>query len=278
MGQENLIKSAMVSQIPVSSISHNVASNNGDCLGKIPYASLISFLLTCVGVGVFSTTCYMGFTISIQQWHKLPASQHTDFTYLDKVRLSFTILAVLMTIFSLILLLDGCLATGSTRDKVYGNRRSRRLGGRITCALLLAFAYLFQLAWLLIFGLISMVLVVYGFLRFTCASLEIGSDDDQSRCIDLSLLIGVKNGQSSQLCRQDVKDFCSSTYQASQYYALGFGACFLVVLGLIHFLICLSANYAHIKDGYKYYELEQIRSNEENEMMATYGQHCVYRR
>ena len=47
---------------------------------------------------------------------------------------------------------------------------------------------------------------------------------------------------------------------------LATGACFVVLISLIHYLMCLSANYTRIKDQAKIADLEMLRSIEENEM------------
>lgn len=42
-----------------------------DCLGRIPYASLIAFILTCVGVGLFCGMTYQAVNASVDQAKKL---------------------------------------------------------------------------------------------------------------------------------------------------------------------------------------------------------------
>lgn len=49
-------------------------------------------------------------------------------------------------------------------------------------------------------------------------------------------------------------------------YYLATGAAFVVLISLIHYLMCLSANYTRIKDQAKIAELEILRNIEENEM------------
>ena len=44
-----------------------------------------------------------------------------------------------------------------------------------------------------------------------------------------------------------------------------------IVLGLLHFLTCLSANYAHIKDGMKLREYEEAKYAIDPSMYASYG-------
>jgi hypothetical protein len=63
-----------------------------------------------------------------------------------------------------------------------------------------------------------------------------------------------------------LQQFCALTATASTWYYVGYVGCIVVVLGIVHFLICLAANYAHIKDGSKYMELREIYLTEENEL------------
>ena len=44
-----------------------------------------------------------------------------------------------------------------------------------------------------------------------------------------------------------------------------------IVVGLIHFLTCLSANHAHIKDGIKLREYEEAKYAIDPSMYASYG-------
>src|SRR5262249_47323283 len=72
--------------------------------------------------------------------------------------------------------------------------------------------------------------------------------------------------KTSQLiiCDSSLQQFCALSDTAALWYYIGYAGSAVVVLGLIHFMICLAANYAHIKDGSKYVELQEIW--QENEM------------
>ena len=50
--------------------------------------------------------------------------------------------------------------------------------------------------------------------------------------------------------------------EAGPLYIAAFGSSALIVLGLVHFLCCLVANYAHIKDGIKLRDYEEAIKEE----------------
>jgi len=245
-----------------------------DCIGRIPYASLIAFILTCVGVGLFCGMTYQGVNASVNQIKKLNLFPH-DVTWLDKIPLMFVIVAVIMCIVALMLLIVGALATGSTRTQVYSGWRAR-LGGRISCACFLVFTYLLNFCWLIVLGFIAIFSAVYCMFGVQCRVAQANS-----QCLNYTVVSPIVNGTTRLeplvLCGQDRMDFCQLSNQASMWYGIGLIGCLILIKGLINYLICLSANYAHIKDGFKYSQLEEIRTNEENEMMGTYGQRSVYR-
>lgn len=182
-----------------------------------------------------------------------------------------------MCIVALILLIIGALATGSTRTQMYSGWKAR-LGGRISCACFLIFTYLLKLCWLIIFTFIVVLAFTYLVFGTLCHAAQ-----GNNQCLNFTVLSPILNGttrlEALVLCGQELMDFCQLSNQASIWYNIGYFATALVVIGLVHFLICLAANYAHIKDGFKYFELDEIRTNEENEMMGTYGQRSIiYRR
>lgn len=59
---------------------------------------------------------------------------------------------------------------------------------------------------------------------------------------------------------QEVKLFCKDYVEkAETMFILATAASMLVVLSLIHYLMCLSANYAHIRDHEKFQELQELQ-------------------
>jgi len=54
--------------------------------------------------------------------------------------------------------------------------------------------------------------------------------------------------------------------RAEVMFILATVACFLVIISLIHYLMCLSANYAHIRDHEKFQELQDLQFLQDGEI------------
>lgn len=60
--------------------------------------------------------------------------------------------------------------------------------------------------------------------------------------------------------QQNIKIFCKDNVEKAEFlFAFATGASILVLLSLVHFLMCLSANYAHIRDHEKFQELQELQ-------------------
>lgn len=67
--------------------------------------------------------------------------------------------------------------------------------------------------------------------------------------------------QDMQVCgSQEIKLFCKDFVEKAEVmFILATAASILVILSLIHYLMCLSANYAHIRDHEKFQELQELQ-------------------
>jgi len=102
-----------------------------DCLTRIPYATFIATVLCFIGIGVFCGTVYRGATLTNLI---LLDVFHVQVEWVGIVRLIMIILGGVMAVLALIMLVVGCLATGSTRHTVYRAWKAR-VGGRLSCAI-----------------------------------------------------------------------------------------------------------------------------------------------
>lgn len=67
----------------------------------------------------------------------------------------------------------------------------------------------------------------------------------------------------------EVKAFCKDGVEKAEImFILATVACLLVILSLIHYLMCLSANYAHIRDHEKFQELQELQNLNDMEYSA----------
>lgn len=97
---------------------------------RIPYATLIATVMCLLGVGIFCGTMYRGASLTIIM---LDQVFHLRLLWIEAVQMIFVVIGASMAALGFMILFVGCLATGSTRYKVYRAWRSR-VGGRISCA------------------------------------------------------------------------------------------------------------------------------------------------
>lgn len=73
-----------------------------------------------------------------------------------------------------------------------------------------------------------------------------------------------------QVCGpQKVKLFCKDHVEKAEVmFILAATACVLIILSLIHYLMCLAANYAHIRDHEKFQELQDIHYLNDTDTLA----------
>uniref|UniRef100_A0A914V6U5 M6 n=1 Tax=Plectus sambesii TaxID=2011161 RepID=A0A914V6U5_9BILA len=238
-----------------------------DCLGRVPFASVIAALLCWVGVTMFCFMMAQAVNASIEQARR--ALRIENLPWLDKVQVTFVTVAVIMALAALVLLVVGIMSTGATRTSVYQGVRAR-LGGRIACAVSMIFTYLLNICWLVVLSLT--VVLCFSYMVFSTLCRSVGGYSE-THCLNLTVIRPLLSDDASStepltLCGGDLQQFCALTNTASTWYYVGYFGCVVVVLGLIHFMICLSANYAHINDGSKYMELREIWQTEENDLNA----------
>ena len=66
-----------------------------------------------------------------------------------------------------------------------------------------------------------------------------------------------------------VKAFCKDGVEKAEVmFILATLSCLLIILSLAHYLMCLAANYAHIRDHEKFQELQELQNLTEMEYSA----------
>ncbi|CAF3375362.1 unnamed protein product [Rotaria sp. Silwood1] len=234
------------------------------CCGSCPFASLLAFVITIVGTSIFCGCLYYPIRISIEQINNAFETEYIDFEWIRILRLTVIFILGIMGSFSLILLIVGSLATGATRHQVYTGFRSR-IGGRIATGFFTFFVYIMLLIWLII--MISMMIPCIGLyiLDHRCTETWVGQTASgwPNTASPIACLTpgtyGIpvpKHKPDVKACQQKFNELCTLTNHTLKFWA-GLVGSFFVVIGLIHFLCCLVANYAHIKDGRKLHDYEE---------------------
>lgn len=162
------------------------------CLARVPYASVMAFVMCVIGVILFAIMMIWSFNASIEQARR--ALNIDNIPWLDKVYLMFIIVAVLMIVMALFLLCISILSTGSTREEVYRHSSARR-GGLVSCIIAIIATFLLNILWMLVLSVTAILFFVYYIFSGLCGSLSVYTE---ANCLDFSLF------------RPFVKDFSDS--------------------------------------------------------------------
>ncbi|XP_055594783.1 neuronal membrane glycoprotein M6-a isoform X2 [Uranotaenia lowii] len=246
-------------------------SSRGDCckscMTRIPYATLIATVMCLIGVGIFCGTMYRGTSLAIIM---LDQVFHLRLLWIEAVQMIFVVIGASMAALGLMILFVGFLATGATRYKVYRAWGSR-VGGRISCAVFMGITYFLKIVWIVIFSFLGIVTFVFTVFWHMCANPNV---QQHRNCIDLTQFYfmfpaGVKQ-EDMTICEQSkVKAFCKDGVEKCEImFILATVSCLLIILSLVHYLMCLAANYAHIRDHEKFQELQEIQNLTEMEYTA----------
>lgn len=227
------------------------------CMSRIPYATLIATIMCTLGVIVFCGTLFKGASLSMLMFEQV---FKVRLYWIDAIQMIFVIIGACMGALGCMILTVGCLATGATRRKVYRAWRSR-VGGRISCGIFMVVTYILQIAWILMFAFL--VVITFMFTIF-CNMCENPRVKDLLDCIEFQQFYflfpkGTLQDHMKVCGENDIKLFCGDYVdKAELMFILATAATVLIILSLIHYLMCLSANYAHIRDHEKFQELQDL--------------------
>lgn len=164
----------------------------------------------------------------------------------------------------------GCLRSYDTHSRIFNHRCYQntvyrawgsRVGGRISCAVFMGITYILQLAWVLMFIFLVITTFVYTTFWQMCANPRVSTRQD---CIDFTqFYFFFPEGhpqEDMKVCGdQDIKLFCKDYVEKAEImFILATVSCILIILSLIHYLMCLAANYAHIRDHEKLQEIQDL--------------------
>uniref|UniRef100_A0AC34QQ47 Tetraspanin n=1 Tax=Panagrolaimus sp. JU765 TaxID=591449 RepID=A0AC34QQ47_9BILA len=225
------------------------------CLSRIPYSSVMAFVMCIVGVIMFAIMMIWSFNASVEQARR--ALDITNIPWLERVHLMFIIVAILMVIISVFLLIIGFLSTGSTREEVYKRADSRR-GGRVICVLAMIFSYLLNILWMFMLSITAILSFVYYIFSDLCRHLHGYSEGN---CLDFSVfrpLFQDVSHSDLKLCGGNAQEFCALTNTVFSWNIVGFVGAFIICLGLVQFLASNASNYAHVSNEQRYIELKEV--------------------
>lgn len=228
------------------------------CLTRVPHATLIATIMCCLGVGVFCGTMYRGSALSILMFDEV---FHFRLIWIEALQMIFIVGSACMAALGFMLLCLGCLTTGATRQKVYRAWRAR-VGGRISCAVFMIITYILTFVWIILLGFLVITTFLFTIFWKLCSKPQ---NIDLSTCIDFTqfdfMFPSSVRQEDLRICEaHKVKLFCKDYVEKAEFmFILAMVSCILVILSLVHYLMCLSANYAHIRDHEKFQELQELQ-------------------
>ncbi|VVC33946.1 Myelin proteolipid protein PLP [Cinara cedri] len=234
------------------------SSNSVACTTRIPYATLIAAALCITGVGVFCSTMYRGTTLTALM---LDQVFHLSTGWLETIKTILVLLVAGMGALTLMIIFIGFLATGATRRHIYKAWRNR-VGGRISCAVFMGIVYIIKFFWILVLGFLIIATFILTVFWKMCSSSQV---QEKHQCIDLTQFIFLFPQSIHidylKICEaRDIKFFCRDFVEKSEFmFILGTFGALLILTSLVHYLMCLSANYAHIRDHEKFEEIQELR-------------------
>ncbi|XP_055340055.1 neuronal membrane glycoprotein M6-a-like [Paramacrobiotus metropolitanus] len=244
-----------------------------DCYTRVPYGSLIATVMCIVGVAVFCSQMYNGVSYTLQMFNEV---FQLKLYWMDTLRTVFITAGVCMAVVAITLLIIGIGSTGVTRDQVF-NGSQAKIGGRISIAICMAVTYILNLAWMGILAFLLLVTFVYILYSKVCDYAPIESPDI-GRCIPFRHFgflfpntsypntLGYHDMNKFSKCGNDFIRLCESVKNTQGIYLAATISAGVVVLSLVHYLICLAANYVHVKESLKKKELEYFQSLQDGEL------------
>jgi len=233
------------------------------CITRVPYATLIALILCWAGVGVFCGTMYRGVNLTLRMLQEV-FKLDKGLQWLEPTQLAFVILGASMAALALMILVSAILATGATRTEVYQSSRGRA-GGRIACACFIFITYILLMAWLLVLGCCIIMTTFTTLYWHVCGTDEVIHQRDGG-FIDFYQFnfMFPKDTEKTFMevkGKTEIHGFCKNFIERAEImFLLSTISCFLVVISLVHFLMALSANYAHIRGQNKFTELQDMHT------------------
>jgi hypothetical protein len=232
-----------------------------DCLGRIPCASTLALTLLLSGLAGFAASVIVAVQKTRDAFKEL-ASVDSNFkelgegNLLSKNNLGPIPLALIetvvlsicvgMVLLSCIFLSIAFLSSGPTRRHLFGGKKSHNICGRVTNGIMFGLGYIINVGWVALSGILAIPVFILTILYNKCQDIVI--DNGNQTCFKPSDYAIISN--PSQICGENLKTFCLRGEESFPAYIAAYVSSVVVVISTIHFLVTITANYAHIKkDG-----------------------------
>ena len=243
-----------------------------DCLDRTPFASLLAALMVIIGTCVFCGTSFKALQLMILGvFNNL---FHFSVNWLEVLQVMFVIIGVVMGCFAIILLIFGFLATGATRSNIYSGAKCI-MGGRLTAAFLMFVSYVLTAGWLVVLAITVIPVLLFSAVSSICDTEIYHNTADQLQssnyCFNITRfgVYEVDNGATFICEHSDLRSMCNKVEEAGPLFCVACGAAFVTLLGMVHFLITLAANYTRIKISRELTEYRDAVEAEDLELQLT---------
>jgi len=229
------------------------------CITRIPYATLIALILSWAGVGVFCGTLYRGVNLTLRLFQDV-FQLNKGLGWVEPTQLAFIILGASMAALALMILVVAILATGNTRHEVHRSSLGRT-GGTVACMIFIGVTYVLLFCWLVVFACCIVMTVFYSLSWGVCDTDEIRWEEGEINFYPFHFMFpeGTERVHMEVRGPEEIKMFCKDYVEhAMVMFILATVSCFIVIISLVHFLMALAANYAHIRGHGKFAELQDL--------------------
>lgn len=251
----------------------------GGCITRTPHASLLALIMCWVGAGIFCGSMHRGITLTLSLLQEV-FKVSDGLAWFEPVQLAFTITGAVMGAVSVMILVTSILATGDTRLEVYTSRRGRA-GGRLATGVFIILSYVLLLAWLLIFIVNIVVTTLYTLSWGVCSDTDLRGPDGALDFYYFNFLFPPGSQRVNMLLEGplEINLFCREFVERAEImFILSTISSFIVIMSLVHFLMALSANYAHIRGYDKFTDLKDLYTMDfSNTIAANSPRHNNYR-
>ena len=159
---------------------------------------------------------------------------------------------------SVLILVTSILATGDTRLEVYTTHRGI-MGGRVATLFFIILSYVLLVAWLGMLLISLVVTTLYTVSWGVCSNTEVRAEDGQLDFYVLNFLFPPGSQRVNLVLEGplEIDLFCREFVERAEVmFVLSTVSSIIVVMSLVHFLMALSANYAHIRGYDKFTDLK----------------------
>ncbi|XP_070552717.1 neuronal membrane glycoprotein M6-a-like [Ptychodera flava] len=225
-----------------------------DCCSRTAWGSIFAFLIAAAGLSV---TCYFGLESiysTLELFKATPVEgEGTYSSGIEAVEYALYSVTGFVGAIALVSLIIGGVATCVIGGRSCGT--AGRCMGRILIAIFTVILYMLCLCWIVV-ALVIVAPVIFSIMINVFCKVE-PVDSIVNECIDLAQFGLVKRIADNQgvndtkICFEDLQVFCEQTDTVFINYIVTLAGIVVIILGLIHFLMCMSANYAHFSHGRK---------------------------